>query len=133
MPNHVRNKLEFNGKQEDIANLLLHVRSKDSSSRYWYGYMTDEVAARARTDEMILDLVLAVVNAAADYDMYATGKATPDNDDYVSSYHYFRDIVEKLGISPQAIIDVIDGCRPDSLGGDLTESVETALCTQVVG
>lgn len=102
-------------------------------SRYWYTYMTDEVAARARTDNVLLELVLAVVWAAADCDMYATGKAKPDTDDYESSYRYFRSIVDKLGIPTQAIVDAIDGCCPDYPGGNLTEPIETVFCTPVSG
>ena len=98
------------------------------SARIWYNYFTKEVAASARTDEMLQCLVLAVVHAAADYDMYATGKSNPDTDDYRSSYGYFRDLVDKLGIPPQAIADTIDECFPDDPRYNLTECATAAVC-----
>ena len=90
-------------------------------SRIWYDYFTKEVAARARTDELLQDLILAVVYAASDFDMYATGKADPDNQDHGCSYEYFRNLINKLGIPPQAITDVIDECFPDDTRDNLTE------------
>ncbi len=91
------------------------------ASRIWYDYFTEEVAAKARTDEMLQELVLAIVHAAADFDMYATGKVDPDNEDHSGAYEYFRDLVNRLGLPPQAIIDVIDECLPDDTRDNLTE------------
>lgn len=97
--------------------------------RIWYTHFTEKVAVRARTDEMLQLLVLAVIHAAADYDMYATGKSKPNNEDYRASYYYFRELVDKLGISPQAITDVIDGCFPDAPHDDLTERNAITACS----
>lgn len=57
--------------------------------------------------------------------MYATGKARPDKDDFVSSYHYFREIIDMLGIPPQAIVDAIDDCFPEDQRDNLTERIDT--------
>ena len=92
------------------------------SSPIWYDYFTEAVAAKAREDGLLQELVLAVVHAAADFDMYATSKADPDNQDHGGSYEYFRDLVNRLGIPPQAILDVIDECFPDDDRDNLTES-----------
>ncbi len=91
------------------------------TSRIWYAYFTEKVATKAGTDEMLQDLVMTVVHAAADFDMYATGKVEPDNQDHAESYEYYRDIINRLGIPPQAIIDVIDECCPDDERDNLTE------------
>jgi hypothetical protein len=89
---------------------------------FWhYAYFTDDVAARARDDELLQELVLAVVNITADYDMSATGKLNLSSEDHADSYHYFRIILEQLGIPPQAILDIIDGCFPDDDRDNLTE------------
>ena len=89
--------------------------------RYRHPWLTEEVATRARTDELFEELIVAVVNAAADFDMFATGKADADGNDHESSYWYFRDILNRLGVPPQAITDVIDECFPGDTGRNLTE------------
>ena len=89
--------------------------------RYCYPWLNEEVAARARTDDLLEELVVAVVNAAADFDLFATGKADAGRNDHESSYWYFRDILNRLGIPPQAIVDVIEECFPNGTGGNLTE------------
>ena len=91
------------------------------AGRIWYTYFTDDVAVKARTDDMLQDLVLAIVHAAADYDMYATGKSCPDHEDFCGSYGYFRDLLDRLGIPPQAITDTIDECFPYDTRDNLTE------------
>ncbi len=101
-----------------------------------YAYFTEDVAAKARTDELLQDLILAVVNTAADCDMYSTGKLTSSSEDHADSYHYFREILERLGIPPQAILDVIDECFPAHPGANLTErdavdTVEAEIITPV--
>ena len=98
------------------------------SGRMWYTYFTSDVAAKARTDDMLQDLVLAIVHAAADHDMYATNKADPALQDHESSYWYFRELLDRLGIPPQAIIDVIDDCYPDNPAENLTEHVAANSC-----
>jgi hypothetical protein len=92
-----------------------------ASKRYRYPYLTEDVAARARTDELLDELIVAVVNAAADFDMFATEKTDAGRNDHESSYWYFRDILNKLGIPPQAIVDVIDECCPNDQHDNLTE------------
>jgi hypothetical protein len=94
-------------------------------SEFRYSYLTEDVAARARRNDLLEPLVVAVVNAAADFDMFATGKADAGGNDHESSYWYFRDILNRLGIPPQAITDVIDECFPGDAGGNITECETT--------
>ena len=96
-------------------------------SSFCYLYLTDDVRAKAREGDLLQELVIAVVHTAADYDMYATGKSNPDNDDYQSSYDYFRELVDKLGIPPQAITDAIDECFPDDPRDNLTECCAASI------
>ncbi len=99
----------------------------------WYEYLTEAVAAKARTDEMLQELIVAVVHAAADFDMYATGKVDPDNEDHSGSYAYFRNIIDRLGIPTQAILDVIDECLPDDPRANLTKcSAVAEVAVEVV-
>lgn len=89
---------------------------------FWrYAYFTDDVAARAREGDLLQDIVLALVNIAADCDMLATGKLISSSEDHADSYHYLRDILNRLGIPPQAILDVIDEYRPGDDRENLTE------------
>jgi len=97
----------------------------NTGKRYRYPWLTEDVAARARTGDLLEELVVAVVNAAADFDMFATGKADAGGNDHESSYWHCRDILKRLGIPPQAIIDVIDECCPDDKRGNLTECSAT--------
>ena len=97
------------------------------SKRYRYPYLTDKVAARARTDELLQELVQALVYTVADYDTYATGKSVPFGEDHEDSYWYFRGIFNRLGIPSQAILDVIDECCPDDQRGNLTECSATSV------
>ena len=91
------------------------------TKQYRYPWLNEEVMARARTDDLLEELIVAVVNAAADFDMFATDKADAGGNDHESSYWYFRDIINRLGIPPQAIIDVIDECCPDDQRDNLTK------------
>lgn len=86
-----------------------------------YPYLTEAVMTKARAHDLLEEFIVAVVNAAADFDMFATGKADAGRNDHESSYWYFRDILNRLCIPPQAIADVIDECFPDDTGDNLTE------------
>lgn len=61
-----------------------------------------------------------MVHAAADFDIFVTGKADADRNDHERSYWYFRDILNRLGIPPQAITNVIEECRPGDARSNLT-------------
>ncbi len=93
----------------------------EKKALWHYAYFTEDVAAKARTDELLQDLILAVVHITADCDMHSTGKLTSSSENHSDSYHYFREILDRLGIPPQAILDVIDECFPEHPGTNLTE------------
>lgn len=92
---------------------------------FHYRYLTENVAAKARTDALLQELVQAVVYTVADYDMYVTGKFVPSGEDNEDTYWFFRAIADRLGIPPQAIIDVIDECCPNDQRSNLTELATT--------
>lgn len=100
-----------------------------TNKRYCNPYLTEDVAARAKTDDLLEALVEAIINAAADFDMFATGKVDACGCDHESSYWYFRDILNRLGIPPQAITDAIDECFPDDPQSNLTERNAVVTCS----
>lgn len=82
--------------------------ASSAATRYHCHYLTEEVATRARMDELLQELIQALVYTVVDYDMYVTGKFVPSDDDHEDTYWYFRGIFDRLGTPLQAVVDVID-------------------------